>query len=104
MPSREPSETTEQADARSTRDTRINLRASTRQSTQIRRAADARDKSVTEFVLDSAMLTAEHVLADRRWFELDDDAWETFQAALDRPAVFKPRLSQSLTQADPFVD
>jgi uncharacterized protein (DUF1778 family) len=91
-------------DTRSARTDRINLRANAQQATLIRRAADARGKSVTEFVLDSATVRAEQVLADRRWFELDDAAWHAFEAALDRPVVFKPRLSESLNEADPFVD
>jgi uncharacterized protein (DUF1778 family) len=41
------------------------------------------DKSVTEFVLESASTAAEQVLADRRWFELHDANWEAFQAALE---------------------
>jgi uncharacterized protein (DUF1778 family) len=91
-------------DARSTRDTRLSFRASSRQVALLRTAAEAVDKSVTEFVLDSAATAAEHVLADRRWFRLSDDAWEAFQVALERPPVFKPHLSESLRAPDPFVE
>lgn len=92
-----------QAD-RDVRDARINLRVTKKQAALIRKAADAQDKSLTEFVVASAAVAAEQVLADRRWFRLDDSAWESFEALLDRPAVFKPRLSENLKAKDPFVD
>lgn len=98
---------TPQSDARadrSARDARINLRVSKNQAALIRGAAEAQDKSITEFVVASAAVAAEQILADRRWFRLDDSAWESFEALLDRPAVFKPRLSESMNAKDPFVD
>jgi uncharacterized protein (DUF1778 family) len=96
--------TTSSTDTRSSRGARLNLRASARQDELIREAANAVDKSVTEFVLEAASLAAEQVLADRRWFVLDDVAWEEFQAALERPVVFKPRLSALLNQPNFFQD
>jgi uncharacterized protein (DUF1778 family) len=53
-------------------------------------------------VLDSATATAERVLADRRYFAVSDEAWHAFEAALERPAVFKPRLHDLLTEDSPF--
>jgi uncharacterized protein (DUF1778 family) len=99
-----PLDQTPEARTRTPRDARLNLRTSTQQDALIRRAAEARGKTVSEFILDSATYAAEQVLADRRWFQLDDDAWRAFEALLDRPAVFKPRLSESLKREDPFVD
>ena len=87
---------------RASRDSRLNIRTSSRQDALIRRAAQAMDKSVTEFVLDSASVAAEHVLADRRYFVIDEDAWQAFEAALERPAVYKPRLNALLAEASPF--
>jgi uncharacterized protein (DUF1778 family) len=84
------------------RETRLNLRTSSRQDALIRRAASALDKSVTEFVLESASVAAEQVLADRRWFTLDAAAWDAFEAALERPVVFKPRLSALMNEPDFF--
>ncbi|MFG2087500.1 MULTISPECIES: DUF1778 domain-containing protein [unclassified Spirillospora] len=85
-------------DARHARETRLNLRASARQDTLIRMAAQATNKTVTAFVLDSASAAAEQVLADRRWFMLDDAAWNAFQDALERPAIVKPRLAELLSE------
>jgi len=105
MPTYEPRDvTTSSTDARSNRDTRLNLRASARQNELIRQAANAVEKSMTEFVLESASLAAEQVLADRRWFVLDEVSWEEFQAALERPVIFKPRLSALLNESNIFQD
>jgi uncharacterized protein (DUF1778 family) len=90
--------------ARASRESRLNLRASTKQDTLIRAAAHASNKSVTEFILDSSTSAAEHVLADRRLFAVTDEAWRAFEAALDRPAVFKPRLHALLAENSPFEE
>jgi uncharacterized protein (DUF1778 family) len=92
----------EAAPARPARDSRLNIRTSAKQDNLIRQAAQAVDKSVSEFVLDSATATAEHVLADRRYFAVSDAAWQAFEAALERPAVFKPRLHDLLNEDSPF--
>lgn len=90
------------AHPRQARESRLNIRTSTRQDALIRQAAQAAGKSVTEFVLESASVAAEHVLADRRLFAVSDDAWQAFEAALERPAVFKPRLHDLLNEPSPF--
>jgi uncharacterized protein (DUF1778 family) len=51
-----------------------------------------------EAAAHSARTAAEHVLADRRWFMLEDDAWEAFNDLHERPAVFKPRLAELLSE------
>jgi uncharacterized protein (DUF1778 family) len=84
---------------RAPREARLNLRASTQQGALIRQAALASDKSVTEFILESATSAAERVLADRRRFELDDADWRAFQTALERPAILKPRLRALLAES-----
>lgn len=89
---------------RAARDVRVNLRASYAQTDAIRRAAEATDTTMTQFIMNSAMQAAERVLADRRWFELNDDLWQDFQARLTEPAVLKPRLAVLLNSDDPFVD
>lgn len=85
------------------RDARLNIRATARQDALIRLAAHATSKTVTEFVLDSASNAAEQVLADRRWFLLNDAAWAAFEDSLERPPVVKPRLRELLAdEADVF--
>lgn len=93
-----------EAESRTARETRLNLRASARQDALIRMAARASNKTVTDFVLDSASNAAEQVLADRRWFMLDDSAWSAFEDILERPAVTKPRLAELLSEESPFSE
>jgi uncharacterized protein (DUF1778 family) len=92
----------QEAPERSQRSTRMNLRASEQQQQLIKRAAAALDKSMTDFVLDSAAAEAEKVLADRRWFLLDDAQWTRFQELLDAPIESMPRLRRTLTEPTVF--
>lgn len=89
----------EETTARTARDSRLNLRTSSKQDSLIRQAAQAKDMTVSEFVLEAATSTAEQVLADRRLFVVSEEAWQAFEAALERPAVHKPAL-RALLQRD----
>jgi uncharacterized protein (DUF1778 family) len=64
----------------------------------LQEAAAARNKTMTEFVLDAAMTEAAEVLADRRLFLLDDEQWEAFLAALDAPTKPRPRLESLMRE------
>ena len=89
---------------RAARESRINLRASARQEQLLKHAAAATDRTMTDFVLESAVTEAERVLADRRWFLIDDERWEEFQRLLDQPARDLPRLRTLLATPPPFAD
>lgn len=78
--------------ARTIRSRRINLRATNRQEKLIRTGAQTSGVSLTDFILESACLQAEHVLADKREFAVSAKQWKAFLAALDRPARVKPEL------------
>jgi uncharacterized protein (DUF1778 family) len=95
---------THEAESRHARETRLNLRASVHQDALIRAAAQATNKTMTDFILDSASNAAEQVLADRRWFMLDDAAWTAFMDILERPAVTKPRLAKLLSEESNLFD
>ena len=85
------------------KDTRINLRGTSAELEFIRRAAETSQKSLTEFVLESAASAAERVFADRRQFSLDSASWMAFEEALARPVVIKPRLSALIGEVEPFI-
>jgi uncharacterized protein (DUF1778 family) len=89
---------------RETKDARINVRLAPSQASLIRQAAESQDKSLTDFIVTSAANAAEQVLADRRWFRLEESSWEVFEVLLDRPAILKPRLAELLASEDQFVD
>lgn len=87
---------------RGQRDSRMNLRASQQQQQLIKRAAAALDKTMTEFVLESATASAERVLADRRWFVLSGEDWERLEVLLDEPALDTPKLKRLLSEPTVF--
>jgi uncharacterized protein (DUF1778 family) len=75
---------------------RIDIRLSQGAKALLQRAAAERHKTLTEFLVDSGLSVAAETLADRRYFVLDDDQWEAFQAALDAPAKPRTRLKTLL--------
>ena len=66
--------------------------------------AAAERRSVSEFVLDSALSRAEETLADRRFFGLDAERWEAFLAALAAPPRPLPRLERLFAEPSVFED
>lgn len=73
---------------------RLNFRATERQERLIRTGAETRGVSVTDFILESACLQAEHALADKREFVVSQKQWQAFLEALDRP----PRVNLKLAR------
>ena len=86
------------------RDQRLNFRASAQQQQLIRRAAEATDSTVTDFILGSVLESAERVLADRKWFVASDEQWAEFQALLDAPLEPMPKLQRLLRRESPFAE
>ena len=84
--------------SRSIRTKRINLRATDRQEKLIRTGAETAGLSLTTFILDSACLHAERVLADKREFIASPKQWKAFVEALDRPAQIKPELARLFSE------
>jgi len=81
-------------EAPSVKDARIAVRVSSEQSDLIRYAAASTGQSLTDFVLTAAIAKAQDALADRRVFQLDDEAWEKFNEILDRPGRVLPGLAK----------
>ena len=81
---------------------RVSMRASRSQKAVIERAAAAVDKNMTDFVLEAAAAQAEKVLADRRWFSLDEDAFNRFVELLDAPVQDLPKLRETLAAPTVF--
>ncbi len=55
-------------------------------------------KNVSEFLLDAGIMAAIRTLADRTRFELSDEKWLAFQAALGQPESAKPKLKKLLSE------
>src|SRR5664279_2073898 len=88
------------------RDQRINVRASAHQEQLLRQAAAVSDRTLTAFILDSAIEQAERVLADQRWFVVSEEQWDEFQTLLNAPVErwVTTRLVESLKEPSPFAD
>lgn len=86
------------------KDSRLAVRLSSEQDSVIRHAAAVEGTSITDFTVAAAMRHAKDVLADRRVFAIDDEAWEKFLAVLDRPMSHKPRLARLLTEPSVFPE
>jgi uncharacterized protein (DUF1778 family) len=81
-----------------TRTEKLDLRLSLTAKRALQSAALAASRSVSDFVLESALARAEETLPDRRRFGLNAKQWEAFQAALDAPPSPAPRMAQLLNE------
>jgi uncharacterized protein (DUF1778 family) len=84
------------------KDSRIAVRLRGEDAALVRAAAAAEGATLTEFAVGAAVARARDVLADRRVFLLDDEAWQAFQEALDRPPQPNPKLERLLTRSSVF--
>jgi len=75
-----------------TKTERLNLRLTLAQNAVLRRAAEARGESTSDYVLRHAVEAAEMDLADRRVFTVDEKAWVDLQALLSGPATLPPSM------------
>lgn len=85
------------------RSSKLDLRLTPEAKEKLQAAARAAHRSVTEFVLESAMVRADETLAGRTRFELDADQWQLFLAALDAPPRELPRLARLFQEPGPTV-
>ncbi len=83
---------------------KLDLRLSAAAKQALQTAAAAERRSVSEFVLDSALSRAEEMLAARRHFGLSAEKWQAFQAALDAEPRELPRIKQLFAKASVFED
>ncbi len=77
---------------------KLDVRVSPTAKAKLQAAASAAHRSMSDFVMESALARAEETLADRRVFGLNAEKWAAFQAALDAPARTLPRLQALLDQ------
>jgi uncharacterized protein (DUF1778 family) len=85
-----------------TRSEKLDLRLTSSAKRALQAAARAARRSVSDFVLESALARAEETLPDRRHFRLNAEQWEAFQAALDAPPSPAPRLARLLNEPSVF--
>jgi len=85
------------------RSEKLDLRLTPTAKQTLQQAAAAAERSVSDFVLDSALARAAETLADRQQFNLTPERWQAFVAALDaRPHSPRPRLATLLNEPSVF--
>jgi uncharacterized protein (DUF1778 family) len=75
---------------------KLDLRLTPKAKRVLQSAATAAKRSVSEFVLESALARAEETLPDRQRFGLDAERWAAFLEALDARPRPLPRLKKLL--------
>ncbi len=89
---------------RTNRTQKLDLRLTPAAKQTLYAAAATAHRSVSDFVLESALTRAEETLAARRHFGLDSEGWAAFMAALDAPHRTLPRVQRLFSEPDIFED
>ncbi len=85
--------------ARPLRSEKLDLRLTRKAKESLRAAAAASNRSVSDFVSESALARADEALADRHSFALNATHWKAFLAALDAPPrPLPPRLKRLMAE------
>ena len=84
--------------SRQTRSEKLDLRLTREAKRALQAAAAASHRSVSEFVLESALARADEALADRHIFGLNASQWKAFITALDTPPRPLPSLERLLKE------
>jgi uncharacterized protein (DUF1778 family) len=80
------------------RSEKLDLRLTPSAKQKLQAAAREKERSVTDFVLQSALDRADEVLAEQRVFRMNAAQWEAFRKALDAPPRDIPELRKLLTE------
>lgn len=87
---------------RATRSEKLDLRLTPQVKRTLQSAAEASHKSVSEFVVESALARAEEALLDRRQIFVSAEVYDKFVTMLDAPPRDHPRLRRLLTEPSVF--
>jgi uncharacterized protein (DUF1778 family) len=68
----------------------------------VRRAADVSRRTLTDFVVEAAVVEADRVLGDRTRFALEGEQWMQFMELLDRPPQENPGLAKLFSKPSVF--
>ncbi len=92
------------SNASKSKPTRLNIRVSEHQKDVIARAANYRNTTVSNFVLEQAYEEAQAILADQSQFVVDERQWKKVCKALDAPPKNIAALRKLLTEPGVFDD
>lgn len=76
----------------------LNIRIRADQRRLIEQAAEAMDKTVSDFVREAALREATHTLLDQALFQLNQADWDKFNDALNHPPTTNPGIHDLLTR------
>jgi uncharacterized protein (DUF1778 family) len=88
--------------SRERRTEKLDLRISSSAKKKLQEAASSVNRSVSEFVMESALTRAEATLADRRVFPLDAKTWTAFVEMLDAPPKALPKMQALMDRPSVF--
>ncbi len=80
----------------------LNIRIKPEERMLIDRAAKARGKNRTDFILNAARLAAEEVLLDQKVITVSPEIYAEFVARLDMPPSSNERLRKTLQTPAPW--
>jgi len=88
--------------ARSIRTEKLDLRLTPDAKKKLRAAAEVAHRSVSEFVLATALMRAEELLGEQRDLRLTRAEWTRFVQALDAPPRSHARMEKLLREPSVF--
>jgi uncharacterized protein (DUF1778 family) len=80
------------------RSDKLDIRISPEAKRMLQEAARERQTTISQFVIESALTTAQEVLAERTRIGLDSKQWAAFMEALDAPPQRHPRMERLLKE------
>jgi uncharacterized protein (DUF1778 family) len=84
------------------KETKVQLRLRRVQKDVIARAAEIKQTTLTNFMVEQSFEAAQQVLAEQRHFYLSPGKWDEFCAALDAPPKDLPQLRKLLIEPSVF--
>jgi len=84
------------------REDNLNIRVTAQQKQVISQAAQLKQKTVSQFVIEHAFEAAQEIVLEQRHFVLSDDQWNVFCDALDAAPREFPKLRKLLTEPGIF--
>ncbi len=82
----------------SNRSEKLDIRITPEAKQVLQEAAKERHTTISQFVLESALDSANAVLAERTRINLNAEQWEAFMAALDAPPRRHERMERLLNE------
>ena len=82
----------------------VNLRIDPETHDLVKRAAEICGKSVTAFMTEAAVYSAQKELLDQRFVGVDSDVFDSVVAQLDRPAEANAELVRLFKRGQEWID